>query len=57
MNRVIEIVVVQSNEVASSVHMELEGLKRGLRHLAGRGMKDCNPCTALHYNENAEIRR
>ncbi|XP_061179861.1 uncharacterized protein LOC133188445 [Saccostrea echinata] len=32
-NKIIDVQLVQSNEVRGSTHMELEGLKRGLRHL------------------------
>lgn len=37
-NKVVDVQVVQSNEVASSGHMELEGLKRALQDLDDRGV-------------------
>ncbi|XP_035037101.1 uncharacterized protein LOC118123687 isoform X1 [Hippoglossus stenolepis] len=37
-NTIIDIQLVQSNEVGGSYHMELEGLKRSLEHLAENGI-------------------
>ncbi|XP_077564047.1 uncharacterized protein LOC144179529 isoform X2 [Haemaphysalis longicornis] len=47
-NRIINIQLVQSNEVASSSHMELEGLKRALTALEESGVRVTEAVTDRH---------
>lgn len=46
--KILDFQLVQSNEVKSSVHMELEGLKRGIQQLEDAGLQIDNIITDRH---------
>ncbi|KAH7944573.1 hypothetical protein HPB52_021390 [Rhipicephalus sanguineus] len=52
-NRLVDVMLVESNEVASSNHMELEGLKRAQQHLDDSGVPVHEVVTDRHAQINA----